>query len=171
MIYTRTGDSGTTSLADGERVAKNCERLEAYGTIDELNSHMGLLRAYADECADVKTKDFLGCVQEELFVVGGALSRAGSMSDADGSVRKIEAEIDRLSACLPRLTSFILPSGCVSACEAHVCRTVCRRAERLTWRIKGEDDCAKYLNRLSDYLFVLARYLNAVSGEEEKTWR
>lgn len=169
-VYTRTGDKGTTSLANGERVGKDCGRLEAYGTVDELNSHVGMLRALMAGVADGVTDVFLVGVQNELFVVGGVLAGAGSLADVDVKVAEVESEIDRLSALVPQLKSFILPAGCRAACEAHVCRTVCRRAERLTWCLEGEDDCARYLNRLSDYLFVLARYLNVVSDVEEQSW-
>lgn len=170
-IYTRTGDAGTTSLANGERVRKNCERLEAYGTVDELNSHVGMLKALILNKADDSTTAFLTKIQNDLFVVGGVLAGSGQHVDSEEMTSRMEHEIDRLVSLLPALTSFILPAGCKAACEAHICRTVCRRAERLVWCLEGDSACAKYLNRLSDYLFVLARYMNVLAGEEEVGWK
>lgn len=167
-IYTKTGDSGTTSLADGRRVSKCCEQLEAYGTVDELNSHVGLLRALAT-MADDTTQAFLVRIQEELFVVGGLLACAGKLQDTSCQTEDIEAEIDRLTALVPPQRAFVLPAGCQAACQAHICRTICRRAEREILR-QDYTVVTAYINRLSDYFFILARYLNTMSDTAEQTW-
>lgn len=177
-IYTKTGDKGMTSLANGQRVSKCCERLEAYGTVDELNSHLGVLMTYCTEEGDRK---FLTEIQRTLFVIGGSL--AGSKTDKPLSTDSMEAEIDRLTAIVEEAQEdkrfhFILPGGSRAAAYAHVCRTVCRRAERAMLRV-GENDnsecimhnaeCSmtKYVNRLSDYLFILARKLNVENGTKD----
>ena len=177
-IYTKTGDKGTTSLANGQRVSKCCERLEAYGTIDELNSHLGVLMTYCTEDGD---KEFLTEVQRALFVIGGSL--AGAKTENPLSTESMEAEIDRLTAIVEEAQEdkrfhFILPGGSRAAAYAHVCRTVCRRAERAMLRSltpapspKGEgsndDGMIRYVNRLSDYLFILARKLNVDNGTKD----
>ena len=175
-IYTKTGDRGQTSLVGGQRVSKCCERLESYGTVDELNSHIGVLIA---SCSDEADKAFLTDVQATLFVVGGYLATDTSQRDVRPGnvvtpemVQAVEAEIDRLQATLPPLRLFILPGGCMAAGFAHVCRTVCRRAERTAWAMEPLTEAdrtgIRYLNRLSDYLFTLARFLggNTASGED-----
>ena len=177
-IYTKTGDKGTTSLANGQRVSKCCERLEAYGTIDELNSHLGVLMTY---CTDEKDKSFLTEIQRALFVIGGSL--AGAKTEKPLLTESMEAEIDRLTAIVEEAQEdkrfhFILPGGSRAAAYAHVCRTVCRRAERAMQRSltpapspKGEgsndNDMTRYVNRLSDYLFILARKLNVDNGTKD----
>ena len=177
-IYTKTGDKGTTSLANGQRVSKCCERLEAYGTIDELNSHLGVLMTY---CTDEKDKSFLTEIQRALFVIGGSL--AGAKTEKPLLTESMEAEIDRLTAIVEEAQEdkrfhFILPGGSRAAAYAHVCRTVCRRAERAMLRSltpdpspKGEgsndNDMTRYVNRLSDYLFILARKLNVDNGTKD----
>lgn len=175
-IYTKTGDCGETSLVGGKRVSKCCQRLESYGTLDELNAHIGLLAAEAEKMT--LPGDFIHQVQSELFTCGAYLaSEDGRCSciTAD-AVKALEKEIDRIEATLPPLRSFILPGGCRAAAEAHVCRTVCRRMEREVLRLKDEDvdvdvtlHC--YFNRLSDYFFVLARALNREAGCEERVWQ
>jgi cob(I)alamin adenosyltransferase len=172
-IYTKTGDKGMTSLANGQRVSKCCERLEAYGTVDELNSHIGVLMTYCTEEGD---KKFLTEIQRALFVIGGNL--AGSKTDKPLSTDSMEAEIDRLIAIVEEAQEdkrfhFILPGGSRAAAYAHVCRTVCRRAERAMLRV-GDDnlnvndnDMTRYVNRLSDYLFILARKLNIDNGVKD----
>lgn len=174
-IYTKTGDKGMTSLADGQRVSKCCERLEAYGTIDELNSQLGLLMTYCGE----QDNKFLTEVQRNLFVVGGCL--AGVEIDKPLSTEGMEAEIDRLTAIVEEAQEdkrfhFILPGGSRAAAIAHVCRTVCRRAERAMLRVESEkikdkseksDGLVRYVNRLSDYLFILARKLNVDSNTKD----
>lgn len=179
-VYTKTGDKGQTSLVGGQRVSKCCCRLESYGTIDELNSHIGLLISY---CSDESDAAFLTDVQGKLFVVGGYLATDNSQRQVrEGNivtpamVAEMEEEIDRLQALLPPLRLFILPGGSRAAATAHVCRTVCRRAERCIQRLI-EEGCevdgqvSAYVNRLSDYLFVLARKLNADNGVEDIVWR
>ena len=176
-IYTKTGDKGMTSLADGQRVSKCCERLEAYGTVDELNSQLGLLMTYCGE----QDNKFLTEVQRNLFIVGGCL--AGAEIDKPLSTESMEAEIDRLTAIVEEAQEdkrfhFILPGGSRAAAVAHVCRTVCRRAERAMLRVKSEklkvksedgdlDGMVRYVNRLSDYLFILARKLNVDNNTKD----
>lgn len=163
-IYTKTGDEGMTSLVGGKRVKKCCARLDSYGSVDELNSFIGLLVTYITDEADIA---FLQKVQRELFMVGGSLATDLSVSEArcevtQAMISDIESEIDRLSVLLPPLRSFVVPGGSRAAALAHVCRTVCRRAERCVFALieEGgavEENVAVYLNRLSDYFFVLAR--------------
>lgn len=179
-IYTKTGDKGETSLVGGQRVSKTCERLESYGTIDELNSHVGVLRTY---CTDTVDNEFLLNVQANLFVVGGYLATDNSQREvrqgnivSEEMVAEIEQEIDRINGILPPIQLFILPAGCRGASYAHVCRTVCRRAERriLTLAETGalvDGNVIAYVNRLSDYFFVLARKLNLDAKHEEVIWR
>ena len=163
-IYTKTGDEGMTSLVGGKRVKKCCARLDSYGSVDELNSFIGLLVTYITDEADIA---FLQKIQGELFMVGGSLATDLSVSEArcevtQAMISDIESEIDSLSAALPPLRSFVVPGGSRAAAVAHVCRTVCRRAERCVFALieEGgavEENVAVYLNRLSDYFFVLAR--------------
>lgn len=179
-IYTKTGDAGQTSLVGGQRVSKCCQRLESYGTIDELNSHIGLL---ITEAADAKDRATLTDIQAALFVVGGYLATDTSEHEVrpgnivtPAMVAAVESEIDRLQTLLPPLRLFILPGGSRAAAEAHVCRTVCRRAEREILRLaqEGADidpQVTAYVNRLSDYFFVLARKANVDAGVEDVVWR
>lgn len=179
-IYTKTGDKGQTSLVGGQRVSKCCDRLESYGTVDELNSHLGVLITY---CTAEEDRTFLTDVQGKLFIVGGYLATDNSTHEirqgnivTEEMVNAIEAEIDRLQELLPPLRLFILPGGCRGAAYAHVCRTVCRRAERCILRLvecgaEVDDNVTAYINRLSDYLFVLARKLNVDDGTEDVVWR
>lgn len=179
-VYTKTGDKGQTSLVGGQRVSKCCDRLESYGTVDELNSHIGLLISM---CGNERDKAFLTDIQATLFVVGGYLAtdntqhevRQGNIVTSD-MVETIEKEIDRLQELLPPLRLFILPGGSMAASQAHVCRTVCRRSERCILRLvecraEVDDQVLSYINRLSDYLFVLARKLNVDAGVEDIVWR
>lgn len=178
-VYTKTGDKGQTSLVGGQRVSKCCERLESYGTVDELNSHIGVLISY---CSDDKDKDFLVDVQGKLFVVGGYLATDNSQREirqgnivTTEMVEEVEHEIDRLQELLPPLKLFILPGGSRAASYAHVCRTVCRRAERCILRLvetgaEVDDNVTAYINRLSDYLFVLARKLNVDNDTNDIVW-
>jgi len=163
-IYTKTGDLGITSIADGSRVYKNDILLQAYGTIDELNAFIGLLIAEKGEL-------FLTKVQNELFFLGGLLAtptekwaQPASSQQLEGFTAEIEAEIDRLQAQTPPFRGFILPQGSEAIARAHVCRTVCRRAERLMVPLLTEknayEDAFKMLNRLSDYFFILARFFH-----------
>lgn len=166
-VTTRGGDTGQTSLADGGRVAKTDLRIEAIGTVDELNSFLGVLIATlsADHPAIADGRR----VQQTLFDLGACLATRGQI--AAPAPDALDALIEALNAALPPLTEFVLPGGTPAAAAAHVCRTVCRRAERVLWALDGDDAarCARYLNRLSDYFFVLARTLNA--GAVELQWR
>ena len=179
-VYTKTGDKGQTSLVGGQRVSKCCQRLESYGTVDELNSHIGVLISYLKDQKDV---DFLTKVQADLFVVGGYLATDNSQREvrqgnivSEEMVKAIENEIDRLQDILPPLKLFILPGGARPAAYAHVCRTVCRRAERTILKLMEEgaevdELLIAYVNRLSDYLFVLARKLNLDANQPDIIWR
>ncbi len=157
-----------TSLADGQRVSKCCERLEAYGTIDELNSHLGVLLTYCDDEGDISV---LTGIQRMLFVIGGRL--AGAEGREEITTDAIEGEIDRLTSIVEEAQEdkrfhFILPGGCRAAAYAHVCRTVCRRAERAMLRVEDvKGDETRYVNRLSDYLFILARKLNVDNNTKD----
>jgi len=179
-VYTKTGDKGQTSLVGGQRVSKCCQRLESYGTVDELNSHIGVLISYLNDQQDV---DFLTKVQADLFVVGGYLATDNSQREvrqgnivSEEMVKAIENEIDRIQKLLPPLKLFILPGGARPAAYAHVCRTVCRRAERNILKLIEEgaevdELLIAYVNRLSDYLFVLARKLNLDDNVNDVIWR
>jgi cob(I)alamin adenosyltransferase len=179
MIYTRTGDKGTTSLVGGIRVKKTHIRLEAYGTVDELNAHLGWLNTYLKG----EELQFLQTIQHKLFTLGSYLAtdttqtklRADAAGIQPADVAVLEKEIDRLDALLPKLTAFILPGGSADAAAAHICRTVCRRAERRILTLSEETEIAPealaYINRLSDYLFVLARYFNHRAGSTEVNWQ
>ena len=182
-IYTRTGDAGESGLFGGQRVRKDDARLEAYGTVDELNSSLGVLLAEirAGQLAEPLREDgtLLIAVQSNLFTVGAQLAtpdgKPGHLAAlTDEAVAELEAAIDRLDAELPPLTSFVLPGGPAAAGWAHVARTVARRAERrvVTLASVAEVDpvLVRYLNRLSDYLFTLARRLTHASGEAEQPW-
>jgi len=165
-VTTRSGDTGRTMLADGSRVAKTDPRIEAIGTVDELNSFLGALIAELPAESDYVAS----CrrIQQELFDLGAFLATVGQTPPP--GVDALEAESAALNDTLPPLTEFVLPGGSRAAAAAHVCRTVCRRAERTLWMLEDSAQaCAQYLNRLSDYFFVLARCLNA--GQVELQWR
>lgn len=172
-IYTRTGDDGTTGLGDGSRVPKNHARVEAYGTVDELNAHVGLLRA--EIAGDHTQQQELGAIQHDLFDLGGELSVPGFSLLNPERVTALENAIDALNAHLPPLKEFILPGGSKAASQAHVARTVCRRAERRLQTLTQNEVIGEtplhYLNRLSDYFFVLARSLARENGGSEVLWR
>lgn len=176
-IYTRSGDKGTTSLVYGKRVAKNDARVEAYGTCDEANSMIGLALSFLNDVKWDKKDDFLDKlyrVQTILFHVGAELSTPSDREVAwklkEEHIKELEAQIDEWSEYLPPLTQFILPSGHSASSALHLARTIVRRAERMAVAIQDElnDSLAiSYLNRLSDYLFVAARYVNnELKGEE-----
>jgi cob(I)alamin adenosyltransferase len=179
-IYTRTGDQGKTSLVGGQRVSKTCARLESYGTIDELCSQIGLLVTY---CTTEHDRQFLTDIQYQLFVVGGYLATDNSQHEVrqgnivtEEMVTSLEQEIDAINATLPPFRCFILPGGCRAAAVCHVCRTVCRRAERRILALCEEgaevdSNVIAYVNRLSDYLFTLARKLNADENHPEIIWQ
>ena len=181
-VYTRTGDSGLTSLVGGQRVSKASVRLEAYGTIDELSSHIGLLATMLNNATHSHLAS-LERIQNNLFYVGTQLATELKADEPipdyaqlpDGETAYLEQLIDEFTATLPPLSGFILPGGTVASAQAHVCRTVCRRAERVITSLADTavvgSDVRQYVNRLSDYLFVLARMLNIQEGKEEILWK
>ncbi len=178
-VYTRTGDDGQTSLVGGERVSKTCTRLEAYGTVDELSSHLGLLAALLPDGND---KDMIQRVQNNLFNVCTHLATNQATTPLppsahvpEGETALLERQVDDIVASLPERQGFILPGGTTAAAQAHVCRAVCRRAERCICLLAQEAtvsaDILGYVNRLSDYLFVFAKKINHIAGQREKTWQ
>jgi len=171
-IYTRTGDGGTTGLADGSRVAKDSPHVEAIGAVDELNSVLGALLA---ESLPKDTRDWLTGVQHDLFDLGGELSRPGHPIMTPAHVARLEALLERHNATLPPLKDFVLPGGSRAAALAHVARAVCRRAERRLVALASKDGASmvgvQYLNRLSDLLFVVARVLNRDAGRPDALWQ
>lgn len=175
-IYTRKGDDGKTALIGGDRVSKHHARVEAYGTVDELNSYTGLLRALTKDAA---VENALSGIQDRLFTLGSYLaSAAGSkmiLPDlSEGDIEFLESEIDRMTGVLPELKNFILPGASVEGSHAHVARCICRRAERLVVFLddmeQTEELIIPYLNRLSDYFFTLARFLDNQNGGREIAW-
>ena len=176
-IYTKTGDKGNTSLFSGGRVPKHHIRVEAYGTIDELNAVLGIVRAAG---TSRQAESWLHEVQQQLFHLGADLAtpldaKSEWVTRIDASqVQWLEATIDQMTDVLKPLSNFILPGGTVAAAQLHVARTVCRRAERLIVALQQESETSEYViayvNRLSDWLFTLARYVNAQSGEAEEKW-
>ena len=170
-IYTRTGDDGSTGLGDGTRTAKDSARVNAYGTVDEANSTIGLL--LAAELPDA-VRELLTSIQHQLFDLGGELCIPGHAAIHDADVDLLEAQLDRYNDPLPPLKDFILPGGGEGAARCHVARTVVRRAERETVALSRVEavrpQAIRYLNRLSDLLFVLARVLARASGHGEVLW-
>jgi cob(I)alamin adenosyltransferase len=183
-IYTKTGDKGTTSLFGGTRVPKHHIRIESYGTVDELNAHIGLIK---DQKIEAHTKEILNRVQDRLFTIGSTLAtepekatlksgkerlRIPKISEED--IMLLEKEMDLMNDALPEMTHFVLPGGHQSVSFCHIARCVCRRAERMAtalYEISPFDEMViKYLNRLSDYLFVLARKLSKDLNAEEIQW-
>ena len=183
-IYTKTGDDGTTGLVGGTRVAKSSLRLEAYGSIDELNSFVGVVRTCAAASDDGEIAEEAGTtlrrIQNDLFDIGSLLATApGSKWDGMREMKPehityLEEAMDRYQEILESLPSFVLPGGGMLNAHSHVARTVCRRCERLLWRLKEEEPVdeviVKYVNRLSDYLFVLSRWVAVKAGEDEYLW-
>jgi cob(I)alamin adenosyltransferase len=173
QIATRTGDDGTTGLGDNTRVGKDSLRVHAMGEVDELNSHIGLLLCEQEVAADVR--ELLIDIQHQLFNLGGELSIPGFELLKADAVAALDGALERYNAQLPRLQEFILPAGNRAAAQAHVCRTVARRAERAVVGLgKSEplrDAPRQYLNRLSDLMFVLARVLNRVNGGDDVYWK
>ena len=171
-IYTKTGDDGTTGLGDGTRVAKDSARVAAYGTVDELNSTIGFV--LAQEIA-APIRETLTQVQHDLFDLGGELCIPGMAMIHDADVERLENTLDGFNADLPALKDFILPGGGMAAASCHLARTVCRRAEREVVTLSGKEtvrpEAIRYLNRLSDLLFVLARVLARASGHGEVLWQ
>ena len=183
-IYTKTGDKGTTALYGGSRVSKHHLRIESYGTVDELNSYVGLIR---DKNTDVNLKANLSKIQSDLFILGAMLAtppeketlkngkeRLNINKITDESIEFLENQIDFMNTSLPQMTHFILPGGHETVSFCHIARCVCRRAERLTVALNEEEEISNtilmYLNRLSDYLFVLARKLTLDLKAEEVKW-
>lgn len=177
-IYTRKGDGGETSLLGGQRVPKHDDRIEAYGTVDELNSFIALLR---DHCSDEWAEDLLLAIEERLFTIESVLA-AGTRADIEGlprlaedDISRLEKAIDLMNEKLPPLASFILPGGHPLNSYAHLARTVCRRAERCVTRVATDHPQhqagLKYLNRLSDFLFVLARKFTYDNHAVEIPWK
>ncbi|MDO7847047.1 cob(I)yrinic acid a,c-diamide adenosyltransferase [Hymenobacter sp. M29] len=177
-IYTKTGDKGLTSLIGGTRVPKSSLRIECYGTVDELNAHIGLVR---DQGVNTARRPLLKEIQDRLFTIGSALAADPEKSKMKlpdlhaADVTLLEEEMDRLNLDLPELRAFILPGGHPAVSHAHVARCVCRRAERLAIHLGEESFVAElvvvYLNRLSDFLFVLSRAMAHELGVEEVTWQ
>jgi cob(I)alamin adenosyltransferase len=180
-IYTRTGDDGETGLFGGDRVVKHHPRIEAYGTVDEVNAFVGLARAACPETEKGAVMDaLLERIQNDLFVVGADLatpdeSRASVPRIGPDHAKQLEDDIDRLEADLEPLRQFILPGGHPCAAALHTARTVCRRAERATVSaiadVGIDHRVAIYLNRLSDFLFVAARWVNLVTGKGDSPWK
>jgi cob(I)alamin adenosyltransferase len=170
-IYTRTGDDGSTGLGDGTRVSKDSARVAAYGTVDEANSAIGLVLA-GDLPEAVRA--VLVSVQHELFDLGGELCIPGHAAVFDADIDRLEARLDGFNADLPALKDFILPGGGLAAAHCHLARTICRRAEREVVTLSRHDavrpEAIRYLNRLSDLLFVIARVLARASGHGEVLW-
>lgn len=171
-IYTRTGDDGSTGLGDGSRVPKDDARVEAFGTVDELNSILGVLAAH--ELPD-KTADEISEIQHDLFDLGGELCVPGLEAMTESQVERLETWLDAMNGALDPLEEFILPGGTQAASYCHLARTVCRRAERRMITLARETDVnpagLHYLNRLSDLLFVLARHLNKQAGKPDVLWQ
>lgn len=179
-IYTKTGDLGKTSLIGGTKVPKSHLRIESYGTVDELNSHIGLVNDYL---TDPHSKAMLKEIQDRLFTIGSSLAcdpeketrmKIPDLKETDISL--LESEIDKMNMELPEMKNFILPGGHVAVSSTHVARCVCRRAERICVHLQEEKQfidplVIKYLNRLSDYLFVLARFTGHTLGIAEIPWK
>lgn len=174
-IYTRTGDQGQTSLYGGQRVFKSHPRVAAFGTVDELNSHLGYLITFLDK--DHEIKNLLTSIQSDLFAIGSSLAgKSLSSHFLLSRTKEMEKLIDELDIKLPPLNNFILPSGSGQSCLSHIARTVCRRAERHVVSLTKEEGkvdkkIISYLNRLSDLLFVIARYLNYRFKIKDVIWK
>ena len=175
-IYTKTGDKGETSLFGGQRLPKNDLRIEAYGTVDELNAYIGLVR---DCISDSPTKQLLKNIQDNLFTIGSHLATESGQSPyvpaiTEAHIQPLEQAMDEMDAQLPKLKNFILPGGHTTVSFCHIARTVCRRAERGVVALRANADLpqaiVQYLNRLSDFLFMLSRKLTQDLNAEEVTW-
>jgi cob(I)alamin adenosyltransferase len=171
-IYTKTGDDGSTGLGDGSRIDKDSARVTAYGTVDETNSALGLVLA-----CDIpdRLKSLLISIQHQMFDLGGELCIPGHAAIFEDDVEHIEQQLDALNADLPALKDFILPGGGLAASHCHLARTICRRAERDVVHLSHQEhvrpEAIRYLNRLSDLLFVLARVLARASSHDETLWQ
>ena len=171
-IYTRTGDDGTTGLGDGSRILKDSMRVEAYGTVDEANSAIGIVLAAGTVPEDIRT--CLTEVQHDLFELGGELCIPGHAAVTQNFIDRLEQDLDRFNADLPRLKEFILPGGGPAAAACHLARTIVRRAERRVFTLSRSEgvrpEAVRYLNRLSDLLFVVARVLARAESGQEVLW-
>jgi len=177
-IYTKTGDKGETSLIGGVRVPKYHLRIESYGTVDELNSYLGLI---ADTYKSAEMNNVLHEIQDRLFTIGSVLASDPEKSKMkipdvhESDIEFLESHIDKMDDQLPQLKSFILPGGNIVASHCHIARCICRRAERLVVHLSSEtevpDVIIRYLNRLSDYLFTLARFVVHEAGDNEIPWK
>ncbi len=171
-IFTRTGDTGETGLADGSRLPKGSQRIEAMGTVDELNSHLGMLRT-CQLPDDIDAE--LAEAQQRLFDIGGELALPGQAMIQAGQIEQLESLLEKHNSTLPPLREFILPGGDPAAAWSHLARAVCRRAERDMWRLSRQEEINPltlgWLNRLSDLLFVYARVLARSAAAEEVQWR
>ena len=174
QIITRTGDNGTSSLADGTRLSKAHPRFDAMGDVDELNSNIGVLRSTLNTSADSTLDNFLAQIQHHLFEIGSELAVPGMTFLRAGALDEVEHWAEQANAQLPALQEFILPSGTVSATQAHICRSIARRAERalvLLNQTEAQNDASlKYLNRCSDVFFIMARLLNQNAQVTETYW-
>lgn len=179
-VYTRTGDLGITSLVGGERVKKNCIRIEAYGTIDEFSTSLGVVIAMTNSMTEIKQQ--LLCMQNKLFNIGGYLAtesdpdtqqKVWGLNDED--IAKVESWCDALDEQTPKIRAFVLPGGSLAASHSHVARTICRRAERRILDLSEisyvDPVVMRYINRLSDYLFLLSRYFNHIENVDEIVWQ
>ena len=171
-IYTRTGDDGTTGLGDGSRVAKDSLRVDAYGTVDEANSAIGVILSFESVPNDIRK--MLTEIQHDMFELGGELCIPGHTAITDGFITRLETELDALNEDLPALKEFILPGGGQAAAACHLARTIVRRAERISTTLAGSEsvrpEVLRYLNRLSDLLFVVARVLSRAESGQEVLW-
>lgn len=178
-VYTRTGDQGTTSLVGGQRVKKNCIRIEAYGTVDEFSASLGVVLASPTVTEDIRQQ--LLIIQNKLFNIGGYLASESNPAEqqkawglTEDDTQQIESWCDTLDESTPKIRAFVLPGGSMSASHAHVARTICRRTERrildLSETTYVDHVVMTYFNRLSDYLFLLARHFNHIEGIDEIIW-
>lgn len=178
QIYTKTGDKGTTALIGGTRVPKNNFRLEAYGTVDELNTNAGMIRSYPVDENTIKT---IVRIQNQLFTIGSYLATDEKVSDLrnklvtdEKEIEFLELEMDKLESKLPPLSNFVLPGGHPAVAQCHISRTICRRAERrvisMSEQVEVDEWVIRYLNRLSDYFFVLSRFLTDYFKIDEIPW-
>ncbi len=179
VVYTKTGDKGTTALIGGTRVKKHNSRLKAYGTVDELNSFIGMIRSYD---IDEHTEAAIIEIQNELFVIGAYLATDSTVSDLrdrlncdEKKIERLELEMDKMENQLPPLSNFVLPGGHPVVASCHICRTICRRAERIVSELSEQMEInnwvLRYLNRLSDYFFVLSRYMTNYFHVKEIPWK